>query len=59
MVDRRWPMVKSLAMLGELYSTMTLRPLARREPKGWSPGAWRMAPSTAAARVSGASLRFR
>ena len=32
MVERKWPMVNSLAMLGELYSTSTVSPCAGALP---------------------------
>ena len=32
MVERKWPMVNSLAMLGELYSTSTVSPWGAAEP---------------------------
>ncbi len=52
-------MVKSFAMLGELYSTITFLPLAGFEPYGRPEGASRITESTAWARVSGASFRLR
>jgi len=47
MVERRWPMVNSLAMLGELYSTSTVSPWAGALPNGTVPAGPPAAPGPA------------